>query len=234
MGIFSRLSDIFVANLHALLDRAEDPERMIAQIIREMEDGLARARRYAASAIAAERHVARELERNIAEAQQWQSRARQALVAGREDLARRALRRKHEHDELILRLRAQREAAWETSEEVRTALRALEARLAEARRKQAALVARHQAAKARRELCAVAAEGIPDPATFRARFDRLEHQLLAFEDEALALGEIHLAGSGLEGEIGDLENERAVSQELHALKQELHFDAGTPPEGERS
>src|SRR5438270_172646 len=143
MGVFSRLSDIITANVHALLDRAEHPERMLAQVIREMEASLARARHYAAAAIAAERHLARELERHRAEARHWREHARQALTAGREDLARRALLRKAEHDNLIRELEPQLAAARQTGDNVRTALRALEARLAEARRRQGAILARH-------------------------------------------------------------------------------------------
>jgi phage shock protein A len=223
MGVFSRLSDILAANLHALLDRAEDPERMIAHVIRTMEDGVARAARYAASAIAAERQLTREMKRNQREAERWQEQAAQALLAGREDLARQALERKVEHAKLARALEGQRAAARQTSDEVRDVLRLLETRLAEARHKQGALVARHQAAKARRELITLA-EGIPDPSTAQATLRRLEHRLLAFEDEVMARCEIYQVGTALEQEIDDLETEREVSRQLQALKQA--FDRG--------
>ena len=79
MGIFARLSDIITSNINALLDRAENPEWMIAQIIREMEEGLASAKRYAATAIAAERRIGRELDQNRLQAEHWKAKAREAL-----------------------------------------------------------------------------------------------------------------------------------------------------------
>src|SRR5437868_3799448 len=101
MGLFTRLADLISANLNSLLDAAEDPERMLAQVIREMEDGLAAARRQGAVAVAAERRLGRELEQNRAAAGLWKERARKALAGRREDLARKALARKLEHDDLV-------------------------------------------------------------------------------------------------------------------------------------
>ena len=98
MNIFSRLSDIISANLNALLDRAENPEVMIAHIIREMEEGLARARRLGASAVAAEKRIGRELEQKRQQAELWRNKARSAIDRGREDLARRALERCLDHE----------------------------------------------------------------------------------------------------------------------------------------
>jgi phage shock protein A len=100
MSIFSRISDIVTANLHALLDRAENPEVMLEQMIREMEESHARARRYAAAAIAAESRPRRDRDDNRGQVEQWKARAQEALAAGREELARRALARKQEHDVL--------------------------------------------------------------------------------------------------------------------------------------
>ena len=129
MSIFSRVSDILTANLNALLDRAEDPEALLAQVIRAMEGSLARARRSAAVAIAAERRLRGERDDNRARADRWKGRAREALAAGREDLARRALARKQEHDALARSLEEQRAGAVQTGASARTALQALEARL---------------------------------------------------------------------------------------------------------
>jgi phage shock protein A len=231
MGIFSRLSDIIGANVHALLDRAENPERMLAQILREMEESVARAKRFAASALAAERHIHRELDNSRAEAQRWHDRARRALAAKREDLARRALMRKKEYDDLTNGLEAQLLAARETTDSVRTALRALEARLAQARRKQSSLLARHKVAQARDELARLGGETLPDPATARAKFDRLESKILKFEDEVLARGTIHQAWGGLEEEIEELETTGRINLELQALRREL--DTRTTPNPER-
>src|SRR5438128_244055 len=107
MGILSRISDIITANLNTLLDRVEDQEALLAQVVREMEDGLARARRCAAVAIADERRLQRERDDNQLQAEHWISRAREALAADKEELARRALARKHDHDALARSLEEQ-------------------------------------------------------------------------------------------------------------------------------
>jgi phage shock protein A len=223
MGILARLSDLVAANVNALLDRAEDPAKMIAQVIREMEDGLADARRYAAAAIAAERRLGRELDQNRAQAAFWRDRARAALTRDREDLARRMLARKKEHDDLVAGLESQHVQAVQTSAQVRTALRALEARLAEARRKQRSLLARHGAACVRAAVCR-AGPGIAGFGSSQARLDRLENRLVEFEDELAAQAELSQVSDGLEGELSDVEREQAVTEELEELKREVRQD----------
>jgi phage shock protein A len=220
MGIFSRISDIITANLNALLDRAEDPEAMLAQVIREMEDGLARARRYAAVAIAAERRLRRERDDNRVRADHWKGRARDALAAGREELARRALARKQEHDALARGLEEQHAEAVRTGESARTALQALEARLAEARRKQRTLVARHRVAQVRAEVHRQLGAGRTDFGASLARLDRLEDTLSRCADELNAEADLHDL-AGLEAEFTDLERQRTIDRELEALKGEV-------------
>src|SRR5262245_60902017 len=132
MTIVSRFSDILVANIHALLDRAENPEAMMAQIIREMEEGLMAARGHAASAIAAERWLHRELTNHRASIEQWHVKARLAVTSQRDDLARLALVHKKEHETSAAEVTLQHTAAVETSTQARASLRALEANLAAA------------------------------------------------------------------------------------------------------
>jgi phage shock protein A len=219
MSIFSRISDIVSANINALLDRCEDPERMIAQIVREMEEGLAQARRYTATAIAAERRLTRELEHSRADVQHWYERARTALDQGREDLARRALIRKKEHEALARGLEMQLEQARSTSARVRACLRALEARLAEARRKQRVLLARQRAAQAQFELHRAFGAGIGGLDGPGARLNRLENRLLDWEDELAAQAELaNGIGNDLEQELADLQTTREIEEELVALK----------------
>jgi phage shock protein A len=220
MGIFARISDIISANLNGLLDKAENPELMIAQVIREMEKGLANAKHYAAGAIAAERRIGRELDQNRTQAALWKTRACQALAAGREDMARRALLRKREHDHLVHCLEAQHAAALATSDKLRASLRALEARLAEARRKQRALLARHRAALARVQVNRVFGAGLPDIAGADAQFERLESRLADFEDEVGAQAELAQLQGDLDVDLADRDTERAIEAELEALKRQ--------------
>jgi phage shock protein A len=219
MGVFTRLSDIISSNVNALLDKAEDPEKMIAQVVREMEEGLANAKRYAATAIAGERRLGRELDQNRAQAAFWEGKARTAVAQGRDDLARRMLARKKEHADLVQCLAAQHGEAVQTSGNVRAAVRGLEARLAEARRKQRSLLARHRAARVRVELNRVGG-GAVDFHSSQAKFERLEDQLVQFEDELAAQAELNHALGGLEAEVADLEREQAIEADLAALKRE--------------
>ena len=224
MRLFVRLCDIMAANVNALLDRAESPAKMAAQIVREMEDGVAVARRHAAAAIAAERRLVRELEQNRAQADFYKSKARAALAANRADLARRMLARKKEHEELAQNLESQHAHAAQTSAQVRTALRALEARLAEARRRQRSLLARHGAAKVHVQLQRAGA-GLAGLHSSHARLDRLEERLEAFEDELAAEAELGQPdASGPETELANLQRERAIDEELEELKRELRGD----------
>jgi phage shock protein A len=227
MGIFSRLSDIIASNINALLDRAENPEWMIAQIIREMEEGLASAKRYAATALATERRIGREVEQNRLQEAHWKSKARQALAAQREDLARRALARKMEHEDLVRSLESQHAQVLQTCQNVRTSLHALEAKLAEARRKQRTLLARHRAAQAQVELHRVAGAGFPAFSSAQAKFDRIENQLIGFEDELAALAYLHNIHTGLEVDFAELERHNQIEEEFQALKKELAITAPT-------
>jgi phage shock protein A len=217
MGVFSRVSDMVAANLNSLLDRAENPEAMLAQVLREMADGLTRARRYAAVAIAAERRLRRERDDNRIQVEHWKARAAEALAANREDLARRALARKQEHDALARSLDERLAEAAQTAESARTALRALESRLADARQKQRTLLARHRTAQVRVEVHRHLGAGRAGLASSEARLDRWEDRLSRCTDELAVEADLQDA-AGLEAEFADLDRDRAIEQELEGLK----------------
>ena len=217
MSLFSRISDILSANLNALLDRAENPEVMLNQLIREMEDCLVRARRYAAVAIAAEIRLRRDRDDNHALGEQWKSRAREALVAGREELARQALARKQEHEALARGLEHEHSEALRVGQSARTTLEALGARLTEARRKQQVLIARHRIAQVRVEVYRYLGAGQSNFVASQARFDRLADRISERVDELAAEAELH-DRTGLEADFTDLERQRAIARELEALK----------------
>jgi phage shock protein A len=224
MGIFSRISDIFTANLNALLDRAENPEVMLDQMIREMEDSLARARRFAASAIAAESRLRRDRDDNRGQVEQWKDRAREALAAGREELARKALARKQDHDFLARSLDEEYAEAAQAGQSARTALQALEARLAEARGKQRALLARHRTAQVRVEVYRHLDVGRANFGESQARFDRQVDRLTQRVEELAAEAELRDL-SGLEAEFTDLQRQRAIDQELEEMKRGRRAEA---------
>jgi phage shock protein A len=222
MGIFTRISELVSANLHALLDSVEDPEKMLAQVVREMEDGLAAARRQAARAIAAERRLERELNQQRVAAEHWTDQAGKALQNGREDLARQALARKLEHVALAAEIEGQHHAAKATSREVRSALQVLEGRLGRVRRKLRLLLAQHSAAKVRREVSRLAAAAL-DGSFLLARFEHFENRLLDSRDQFLAEAEIIPTTIQLDTDLAAEELCRRVEDELSALKKQTRL-----------
>jgi phage shock protein A len=220
MSIFSRISDIIAANVNALLDKAEDPEKMIAQIIREMRTALERARQQGAGAIAAERQLARELNEHRNQIAFWQDRARNALSEKREDLARQALERRIEEENLVRGLERQHARATQTSAGVRTTIGALQARLAEAQRKERLLVARNRAVRARREARRFLQV---QPEAFHSSADRLqvwESRIETLEDELAAEAELAQCGSINMG-VAEPERTAQIEEQLQALKKEI-------------
>ncbi len=111
MGVFKRISDIISANLNDLTEGFEDPEQMLKQAVREMEETIADVTNQTAKAMANETTLSRELERNRSQKQQWQGRAEKAVEEGNDDLARKALSRKNEHEKLVAALEDQLKSA---------------------------------------------------------------------------------------------------------------------------
>jgi phage shock protein A len=137
MSYFSRLTDIVSCNLSRLLAEADDPQAAIAEIVQEMQEGLAGARRSVATASAAEQRLQREIDEHVAQVAAWADKARERLRGGSEDGARQCLLRKREVEDLLAGLEQQHRAAIATREHLATIQRALDARLAEALRRQA-------------------------------------------------------------------------------------------------
>lgn len=139
MSYFSRLTDIVTCNLTQLLAQAEDPQSAIAEIIREMREGLSGAQRSVSTASASEERLKREIDSHREQVEMWTTKAKELLVGGSEAEARQSLLRKREVEDLIAGLSQQHKAAIATREHLATMQRALEARLAEALRRQESL-----------------------------------------------------------------------------------------------
>lgn len=221
-SLFKRLSDVITANLNDLIDRVEDPERMIKQIIREMEDNIRRAREGVIEAIASEKQLQKEIEHHRGQAAEWLKKAEEALAVGKEELARAALTRKKEHDNIVKALEPSWEAAKNTSAQLKTQLHALEAKLEEARRKRSTLIARQRAAQARQHMNRTVAN-LHAGLDAQTNFARMEDKVAEMEARAEAMAEVHNDSARLNKDFLAMEVEQEVESELAALKQRMQM-----------
>ncbi len=181
MSYFSRLTDIVTCNLSEILAKEKDPQRAIAQIISEMEEGLAGARRSVKTAANSEEKLSRELAEHRAQIDYWTREAREHLKAGDENQARLDLVRKGEAEDVIAGLEQQLKAAEATREHLTTTLRALEARLADAHRKANQLHSGTESATGSASNAAAKAAGAAATDDSRAR--KIEEELEALKRE---------------------------------------------------
>jgi phage shock protein A len=217
MSIFSRMSDIVNSNINAILDTAEDPDKIIRMVIQEMEDTLVEVRSSAARAIADQKEAARKSKRLADLQSDWERKAELALSKDREDLATAALVEKAKCADMAKHLEAEvshlKEALGRSEEDVVK----LEAKLREARAKKTTLAARHSTAtnqlRVKRNLHSGRIEDAFE------RFEKVESRLdrMEGETEAFDLGK----GRTLAEEITDLETEEAIQKELKALKSKV-------------
>lgn len=219
-GLFKRISDVLAANLNDLVDRVEDPERMIKQLIREMEENINSAREGVIDALASEKQLARELEHQRRQAEEWHGRARLALESGNEALAREALLRKKEHDGIVANLQASWEASRRTGERLKTQLRALEMKLEEARLKKGSLVARQRAAQARERMDRVT-DHFQAGLDLNHSFGRMADKVGDMEARMEARAELYGEFSQVEREFLQMEVDSEVEAELAALRKDL-------------
>lgn len=214
MGIFSRLGDIINSNLNAMLDRAEEPEKIVRLIIQEMEDTLVEVRSAAARAIAEKKELARRIEQMEAAEADWQRKAELAIEKGREDLAKGALLAKAEAAQTIVLMRKEMALVDDSLAKTNDDLARLDAKLAEAKAKQKSFDLRHGAARDRYRIRTQLHDGRIDDAM--ARYEKVERKLDRLEGEVEAFDLSRR--KSLADEFAELEAESAIHAELEALK----------------
>ena len=222
MGIFSRLGDIINSNLNSMLDRAEDPEKIVRLIVQEMEDTLVEVRAAAARSIAEKKDILRKADQLEAAQAEWQRKAELAVEKGREDLAKGALVAKAQAATAAELLRRELETIEAALAKTNEDLGRLEAKLTEAKNKQKSFTIRHDAARDQIRIRTQLHDGRIDEAL--SRYEQIERKIDTLEGqvESFDLGR----RKTLQDEFADLEAESGVEKELQAIKARLGRTGG--------
>jgi len=221
MGIFDRFSTLLRSNINDLISRAENPEKMLNQLIVDMKGQLAKAKQQVASAIADEKKLQADAEAMKKQAEDWERRAMLAVQEGRDDLAKQALGRYNEHlhgaqqlHETWLKHKAETEA-------LKLSLRQLNDKIEEAKRKKNILVARAKRAEAQQRIQETMS-GLSDKSAFES-FERMAEKIEATERKAIAAAELNeeVSGDALARQFEALEYKGSGDQQLLELKQRM-------------
>jgi phage shock protein A len=236
MGIFDRLSTLIKSNLNDLISSAENPEKMLNQIIVDMRNQLAKAKQQVAAAIADEKKLKDQADAEFRLADDWEQRAILAVNEGRDDLAKQALVRSQEHLEHGQQLAATWEQHRLETERLKQSLRDLNDKIEEAKRKKNLLLARQRRAEAQARISQTMS-GLSDRSAFEA-FARMEEKITANERQLQAAQEIdeEFSGDRLAGQFRQLERSAggaSADQQLLQLKQRMGLLAGGAPAASR-
>jgi phage shock protein A len=223
MGIFSRLGTLIKSNINDLITKAEDPEKMLSQVLLEMQQQLVEAKKAVAIAIADEKKLQKQYTSETDKSKEWERKAMVAVRAGDDNLARQALGRKQEHENIAQQFQQQWIAQKQAVEKLKDALRLLNNKIEEAKRKKNILIARKKRAEAQQQI-ANTMQGLGDTSAFDT-FDRMAERIQLMEAEAEAGAELagELSGDTLESKFLQLEQGPGGAEEdaLNELKAKM-------------
>lgn len=222
MGIFNRISNVLKSNINDLISKAEDPEKMLNQMIIDMNEQYNKAKVEVASAIADEKRLRKVLEQEETKVAEWTQKAEIAVTKGDDELGIAALKRKKEHVGLADQYRVQWESQKAATDKLKAALRELSLKIDEAKRKRDLLIARTKRAQAQKSINRTMS-GLNDNSVFDA-LDNMGEKVEKIESQAMAELELNelMAEDDLEKQFKELENEDStVMDELAALKEKL-------------
>jgi phage shock protein A len=229
MGLFDRLSTLLRSNINDLISRAENPEKMLNQLIVDMKTQLAKAKQQVASAIADEKKLQADAEGMKKQAEDWERRAMLAVQEGRDDLAKQALGRYNEH----LQGAQQLHETWlkhkAETDQLKLSLRQLNDKIEEAKRKKNILIARAKRAEAQQRIQETMS-GMSDKSAFES-FERMAEKIEATERKAIAAAEIQeeFSGDRLVRQFEQLEYKGSSDQQLLELKAKMGLIAAGGP-----
>ncbi|UTP71720.1 phage shock protein PspA [Alteromonas sp. LMIT006] len=216
MSIFSRFTDIVNSNLNALLDKAEDPEKMVRLIIQEMEDTLVEVRSASAKTIANKKDIAMQMDKLQAQASDWEAKAELAIAKERDDLAKAALQEKSKCVEAVTMLERELQLVEEQLDKLQIETGQLQEKLADAKARQKAIIMRQNTASSRLDVRKTLDSSKIDDAMYR--FERYESKIndLEAQVEAYDLGK-----KTLNDEFAELAADDKINDELEALKKKM-------------
>jgi phage shock protein A len=219
MGIFNRVVDIIKSNINDLIDKAEDPEKMVKMLVIEMQESVVKSTSSLAQAMANRNRLENKYKMYEAKSEEWQQKALQALKAGKEELAKEALKKKALVDDQAVQYKAMFEKAKAQTDHLKEQVDKLKQKLEEAKMKESMLIARSQNADAQKEI-AENLSGIGS--TSFAKFDKFEEKIMKKEAEAEAFSELIGEDTTLEDQFAELEKNNRIDDDLEKLKSMLN------------
>jgi phage shock protein A len=214
MGILERIRTVLKANINALISKAEDPEKMLNQLVIDMNENLIEAKKQVASSIADEKKLERQMLENKGQADEWERKAMLAVKAGKDDLAKEALLRKQEYEGYADSFQKEYDSQHASVEQLKDALRQLQAKIEEAGRKKNLLIARAKRAEAQKQIQQTM--GTLGSGSSFDTFDRMTAKVDQLEAEADAAGELASisADQKLEDKFKELESSGDTADKL--------------------
>lgn len=220
MSIFTRLSDLLKANVNDLIDKAEDPEKMVKQIILDMDKELVKSTQALGKAMASERQIEKQLEGAKAKSADWENKAKTAMTAGDEALARNAVAEKIKVDENVAKYQNMYDTVSAQTAAIKEQVEQLKEKLNDAKSRQAMLIARSQMADTQKDL-AQSLGGINSSENAFAKMDKMEEKIARKEAEAQAFSDIAGAPAANEDPYKKLETNSKVDAEFARLMAEM-------------
>ncbi|WP_299455768.1 PspA/IM30 family protein [uncultured Microscilla sp.] len=223
MGIFKRIKDIVKSNVNDRLDKIEEknPEKMIKQVVTDMQKAVAQATSALATAMSQERKMEHEYKKNASAAKNWEHKAMQALQAGSEDVARQCLSKKSEAETQANQYKTMFERSQTDTVKLREQVQDLKTKLQDAKNKESMLIARGKAAQARTKMAKELGNGV-DAESALGKFDKYEEKIMKAEAEAEAYESLGSADKALDDEIKQISADNNVDDDLAKLRAKMN------------